>query len=147
MNLSEWREKQKGEQHELPSGLVVRLRRVQLLDLVSQGQVPAPLFAAANEILNQPETTLTVEIYEKFSAVIKLIARACIVEPPITDEPGEASLGIDELPAADLMAIYNWANQVLVAVRPFRPERSGDEGARRAGKGLRKPAKPDPGDR
>ena len=44
MDLSAWRERRLGgEEFTLPSGLVMRLRRVSLLDLAAGGQIPAPL--------------------------------------------------------------------------------------------------------
>lgn len=122
MELSEWREaRRSGEAYTLPSGLAVQLRRAQLLDLALEGKIPAPLTGLANKLLAQETMVLTVERFGEYAPVIRLIAKACLAGPD--------GLEAEELPAADLLAIYNWANEVTVAVRPFRPGREPDASA------------------
>jgi hypothetical protein len=138
MDLSEWRKaKSEGIKHTLPSGLVVRLRRVQLMDLASQGQIPAPLMGAAGELIESGKTDLTLENWPHFEEVFNLVAKSCIIDPPVVVKGDDQHLGIDELSASDKLAIYNWANQVLAAVLPFREKRNGDEGAGHAGQEIR----------
>lgn len=122
MELSEWREARRaGEAFTLPSGLVVQLRRAQLLDLAVQGRIPSPLASLANKLLAAETMALTVEAFQEYAPVIQMIVRACLTGPD--------GLEVDELPAADLLAIYNWANEVTVMVRPFRPGQKPDAGA------------------
>lgn len=121
MDLTEWRKAREGEAFTLPSGLEVRLRRVQLLDLALTGSIPAPLVGLANKLLSSDSMTVTVESWSEYAPVIRSIAQACLAAPE--------GLEVGELPASDLLAVYNWANDVTVAVRPFRGERRGNVAA------------------
>lgn len=115
MNLDEWRKSRaEGEPFTLPSGLEVKLRRVQTLDLAKHGEIPTPLFGLVNDMFAEGEQILTLEQYGKNKPVVELVVRACVVSP--------AGLDIGELTAADVMAVWNWANDILVEVRPFRQE-------------------------
>lgn len=125
MDLAEWRRARAGADFTLPSGLAVRLRRCQLLDLAEQGRIPTPLVGLANALLASDSLALTVEDYRQYAPVINAIAAACLVSPEGDGAPFE----IEELPAADRLAIYNWANDITVAVQPFRDQRSGDGAA------------------
>jgi hypothetical protein len=149
MNLSEWREARKaGEPYTLPSGLVVKLRRLQLLDLVEQGQIPAPLLSVANKLLTNESTDLTTENWEEYEPVFNLMAKACITDPPIADEPDKDHMGVKELPVVDRLAVYNWSvNSVLAAVIPFRPEQDGDDRPGPDGQKVRTAAERSAGDR
>jgi hypothetical protein len=113
------------------------LRRVQLLDLAEQGKIPAPLLAMADMLLTSESVILTVESFQENAPVITLIAGACLAGPQ--------GLEVEELPVADRLAIYNWANEVLVAVRPFRREPDRDAQPGGDGAGVRRPAIADPG--
>lgn len=121
MDLDEWRKQRLGEEFTLPSGLAVRLRRCQLLDLAEQGRIPTPLIGLANQLLASDSLALTVEDYRQYAPIINAIAAACLVAPE--------GLEIEELPAADRLAIYNWANDITVAVQPFRGEHNGNGAA------------------
>jgi hypothetical protein len=113
------------------------LRRVQLLDLAEQGKIPAPLLAMADMLLTSESVTLTVESFQENAPVITLIAGACLAGPE--------GLEIEELPVADRLAIYNWANEVIVAVRPFRRESERDAQPGGDGARLRRATVSDPG--
>lgn len=128
MDLKEWRKRREGEPFTLPSGLDVKLRRCQLLDLAEQGRIPAPLVSLANTALSAPAITLTVKDYREFAPLITAIVQACLVEPE--------GLKAEELSAADRIAVYNWANDVIVAVQPFREKRNGSALARRGGPAI-----------
>jgi hypothetical protein len=149
MKLSEWREARKeGEIFTLPSGLKVKLRRLQLLDLVEQGQITAPLLSVADELLTSEKTDLTTENWVDYEPVFNLVAKACIVDPPVADEPDAEHIGVRELPVVDRLAVYNWTvNSVLAAVIPFRPKQDGDDRPGPDGKAVRAAAKRDAGDR
>jgi len=134
MDLREWREKRKGEKRVLPSGLVVMVRRCDLLDLAERGQIPAPLVAMANKLVTTG-VLVTVDNFQEYAAGVDLLASACIIDPPVAEEPDETHVGIHELPMKDRIAVYNWANEGVALLAPFReqPEqpgiigRSGDE--------------------
>ena len=136
MNIADWRtKKEEGERFTLPSGLEVRLRRIQLLDLAQRGQIPTPLVGTANALLSS-EQLVTIESFTQFGEVINLIVTACLVDPVVAEEPGENAITIEELSSADRMAIYNWVNDILVRVRPFREEPRGTEDPAPAGADL-----------
>ena len=123
MDLRAWRERMaQGEQFCLPSGLVVRLRRVSLMDLMEQGSIPAPLAATVEQILDRKEVKLSVSEFPRFAGVINEVVKASIVDPPMSDEPGEDVLWIRELPMGDRLAVFNWSAEAGDKLRPFRAE-------------------------
>lgn len=119
MDLKAWREKRKGEQATLPSGLVVTLRRCDLLDLAEQGGIPAPLVAVANQLI-EDGASIKVEELEKFMPTINLVAKANLVDPKVADTPDSTHVGIEELPVKDRLAIFNWAAAGVARLVPFR---------------------------
>lgn len=121
MELSEWRARQaQGEEAELPSGLVVRLRRVGMMDLAVAGGVPAPLAGALETMMAGKVTLVTLPEFERYAGVVNLVVRAAVVEPEIGEEPGPNRLAVTELPMADRIAIFNWANGGATQLKPFR---------------------------
>ena len=121
MDLNTWREKrQNGEKYTLQDGLVVTLRRCDLMDLAEQGKVPTPLVDAANGLLSNTKTELNIEDFPQYAPVINLVARACIVDPATADTADEDHLCVEELPVVDRLAIYNWAVQGVQPLAKFR---------------------------
>jgi hypothetical protein len=131
MDLQAWR---KGEEFKLPSGLVVWMKRATLLDLVARGQIPVALTAQTEELLNAG--ALKVENFKEFAPILDLLARACITEPPITDAPGDGSIGIDELSSDDKLAIFGWASAEAAPLQKFRGEQTQPVGTAPAGKNV-----------
>lgn len=121
MNLSEWRKKREGEKHVLPSGLEVTLRRCDLMDLAVRGDIPAPLAAAANEMVGGVKVDLA--DFGKYEAVINVVVGACLIEPAVAEEGDETHVALGELSMQDRMAIYNWASSGAASLRPFRDEK------------------------
>jgi hypothetical protein len=136
MDLREWREKRKGEKYVLPSGLVATVQRCDLLDLAERGQIPAPLAAIANKLVTTG-VLVTVENFQEYAAGVDLLARVCIVDPPVAEEPDEEHVGIHELPMKDRIAVYNWANEGAALLTPFRAESGEPADAGRHGNPLR----------
>lgn len=124
MDLMAWRQKRAGEQFELPSGLVVTLRRVALIDLAEQAAsaVPAPLAGLVESLLQRDEVRLTLDDFNKYGAVALMVCRAAFVEPRIEDVPADDALGTDELSMFDRIAVFNWCNGGGRTLRPFRVE-------------------------
>lgn len=122
MDLQAWRERQaSGEMFELPSGLVVRLRRVGMLDLAQQGRIPAPLVSMVEGLL-QRGTSLSLSNLGEYSGVVDLVVAAAIVDPPMAEQADDTHLAVGELPMADRLAAFNWCNAPALRLRPFRPE-------------------------
>lgn len=121
MNLEEWRkQRQAGEEAELPSGLVVRIRKVSLMDLAEQGQIPQTLVPKINELMKGKGGNSVDEVKEA-SGLVNVVCRACIVEP--------AGLQVEELPYEDRLAIFTWASAVATKLKPFRREATEPVGA------------------
>lgn len=125
MDLQAWRQRQQeGEEVILPSGLVVRLVRVSMMDLALRGDIPTPLVAKVNQVLDKGIGGLTVATAPEYEAPINLIVKAAVVEPPVTDEPSATSLGVREIPIIDRMAIFRHCNRYGEDLRPFRREQA-----------------------
>ena len=118
MNLQEWRARQQqGEDAELPSGLVVQIKRVSMLDLAEKGKIPATLKPKIDELMKSGQTvTVTVDQFVEFVELINLVCEACIVGP--------TGLQVTELPSQDRMAIFEWANEMTGGLQPFRREKA-----------------------
>lgn len=121
MDLRAWREAQKvGEPFTLPSGLEVRLRRVSLLDLAEQGQIPAPLAGMVQEVMDSKEHQLQLADFGKFAGVINLVVRATVIEPAIGVTATDEQLGVTELPMSDRLEVFNWSSGGSKTLEPFR---------------------------
>lgn len=125
MDLKTWRaQRAEGELMQLPSGLVVKLRRVSLMDLALRGDVPTPLAAQVNTILDKGLQSLTVENAPKHAATINLVVKAAVLEPRVGDEADAETLAVDELPWVDRLAIFRDCNRYAEVLKPFRPEQA-----------------------
>lgn len=146
MNLSEWRkQREEGEEFTLPTGLVVRLRKCDLLDLAEQGAIPTPLMGLVSKMLGETIEIKAENAGETMDA-INLVVKACLVDPPVADEPDDGHITVDELTTKDRLAIYNWANMGASTLAPFRREDGKPAGAEGRLADIRQKAKPDPGD-
>ena len=121
MDLKQWRQQREdGEEYELPSGLVVKLRRVGLMDLAEQGSIPAPMVGQVDAVMKLDTDSLSLDTIKEFGAVVNLVVKAAMIEPRVEDEPADGVLGIAELPMSDRMQIFGWANASGGALKPFR---------------------------
>jgi hypothetical protein len=127
MNLKEWRALQR-QDVTLPSGLEVTLRRITLVDLAAQGSIPAPLIASVNQVISsQTFSVATVEDYQKYGAVVDLLVKASIVNPPLAEHgddrvADDEHLGLDELSLDDKLFIFNIPHKPSEEIAPFRPQ-------------------------
>ncbi len=127
-----------GVEHTLPvSGLTVRLKRVSILDLaIGMGEIPAMLGPQIDR-LSQNGGQLTAANLAEFEPLINAFVRACVIDPPITDEPTEETLGIKELPIEDKVDILGWAMQGGAPLAKFRGEPEEPVAAALPGDGVR----------
>lgn len=117
MNLQEWREKrQRGEDATLPSGLIIQLRKVGMLDLAERGEIPATLTPRINELMKGgvASASVSLEQVNEFAELINIVARACVVGPD--------GLDVTELPYEDRLAIFQWASKAASALQFFRQQ-------------------------
>lgn len=117
-DLRSWRLAREVER-ELPSGLTVRLRRVALLDLVSTGQLPAPLLSLIEDFATHVATTLDMAQLPQFTDVLNAVTLATVIEPPIQPIGDEEHLGLDEMSFSDKLEIFTWANEGAQRLAPF----------------------------
>ena len=141
-----WRERRgAGELVELPSGNVARLRRVHVLDLAEQGQIPDPLVGMAAELVSGSKKALTAADLTRYVDVVNLVCRAAFVEPTVGDKGTNSQLAVGELEMGDRLAVYNWSHSGG-RLRKFRPEQAESVDAAQSGGGVRAEAGGDPGD-
>lgn len=116
MNLNEWRRlREEGEEAQLPSGLVVRLKRVGVLDLAEQGKVPQTLAPQVEKFLAGQRPTLN--DFQAQAEIISLVCRAALLGPE--------GLDVRELDYQDRLAIFTWANEVNKPLESFRGKQNG----------------------
>lgn len=125
VNLAQWRA-QRLHELTLPSGLPVKVRDVDMTDLVLTGAIPNTLI----DLLGNEETQklsedevgkkMLSENKNEFATLLSVIVKAALVEPAIGDVPDETHITLDELTFADKMEIFNFVNRDANAVRPFR---------------------------
>ncbi len=135
MNLSEWRAlKAEGEEAQLPSGLVVRVKRVGLVDLAEQGKIPQTLQPQIDEIGQIAQDAKKgkspgLDQVGRFTDVLEIVCRACLVGPE--------GLDVGELDFTDKMAIFTWANEAAVGLKTFRVQQAEPLGVGRNGTAVR----------
>jgi len=137
MNLKAWREQRAmGEAFTLPSGLDVKLKRVTLLDLVTQGKIPTTLSAQANEVHTSGKLPLT--RFAEFEPLINIVVAACIVEPtPELERMHSDNVFIPDLPIDDRLAVFTWAGSEAAPLRKFCGESREPVDAAQSGEGIR----------
>lgn len=121
MQLEEWRRLQaEGEAATLPSGLEVQVKRVGVMDLAEKGEIPQVLQPQIEKLMATTGQVRQVSLgeFKEFAGVINLVCGACLVAP--------AELMVTELPMADRLAIFTWANEPGEKLKPFRREQKGD---------------------
>lgn len=108
----------------LPSGTVVFVKDVTMTDLMLTGKLPDMLLDIAQEAASEGQASLDLKKISKngseFKTLLDLLARLCVVEPPIADQGDDDHLGIDELNGDDKMAIFNWVNREVEQIKSFR---------------------------
>jgi hypothetical protein len=122
INLAAWRAARQSEQS-LPSGLSVKLRRVNLIDLAANGKIPTPLIGQAKQMMSDAQSAANLEIsledFAKYAAVIDLVAAAALLSPPVAAEADDTHIAIHELPIEDRLHIFNWAQQEAAPLATF----------------------------
>jgi len=148
----EWRRRrEEGTLVQLPSGNVARLRPVSLLSLMKRGRIPDPLSGMIDQMIAQGERpSVSLETYQDFADLIGLVCQVAFVEPRIVDEPtADDEIGLDDVGFEDQTYVFNWAQQEIRFLMPFRPgqESGGDLEAAPGGDDLSDQAQRDSGAR
>jgi hypothetical protein len=126
VKLAAWRAG-RTEEVVVPSGLTVTVRRrITLEDVIMSGDVPKPLLGLIQDARDQGgfDTSDTEKVL-KFMPMIDQMVRMAIIDPPLADVADDEHMSIDELPAADRLALFVWLVQPAAKLAPFRPEPGG----------------------
>jgi hypothetical protein len=116
--IAEWRAKQINE-HELPSGLVVQMRDVDILAMAFDGKIHNTMLGMVDEVTAK-NGVIQSEDLTKFGELVNLCVFACVVEPPIAEEADDLHIGIRELTGADRIEIFTIANREVGNLKTFR---------------------------
>lgn len=131
-NLQAWRNK-RIETRVLPSGLEVKVRRVVLMDLAANGEIPETLDALVQKAT---EGGFGIAEVQEFMPLVNVVVTACLIEPSLGEVADDEHVTLNEIPAADRIDIFMWANGAANALRPFRGEQAGDVESAPAGDGV-----------
>lgn len=143
-SISAFKTRHKGIPLPLPSGLVVRAKRVELKTLITKGSVPNPLMEVVSEALRKgqaadiekmvgvDEDEIDLDtVNDMFDLVSRIIIES-VTEPKVWPEPAEGEerdedlLYVDEFDADDQMFIYQWACGGTSDLEQFREEARAD---------------------
>jgi hypothetical protein len=146
--LSEWRAG-KFATFQLPSGLVVKLRKPTMTDLLLTGQLPPGIAHLADEASKGGGDSVDVAVImqnaEEMRVMLDVMAKLAIVDPEIADVPDDDHITLSEISGDDKMAIFNFVNGGSQEVRPFRVGEDEPASAPRRRRSVRETAKRDPG--
>lgn len=103
---------------------VARLKRPSMLAMIKGGKIPNSLLLAANELFSK--SSWDVDDEESLSnlfQIMDILCGACFVEPKYEDIK---AAGV-ELTDDQLMFVFNYTQQGVEALRPFRKEQENTE--------------------
>jgi hypothetical protein len=112
----------------LPSGAVVRIRRLNLLEQASIGHIPLHLVSSSMLItqkFSNPSKWVDIEPEEldNLMQVLKKTTVLAVVEPKVSEEETEDEMNVNDIPMEDLISIFSSVmNPVGANLEPFRPE-------------------------
>ena len=129
-SIQEWRARHGPQEVELPSGCVALLRRVHILELARDGEIPATLATSFQEISSQGFDAARLlsgegDLDQYLSLIDKVVIRA-FVEPRLGMEATDEQLALDEVDVIDRLFVFRWCNEGAGQLRPFRPEPAAD---------------------
>lgn len=109
------------QEYQIESGVVVKLKRVGLMDLVLAGAIPDSLSAVAAQVASTiTARQMSVEELKRYGKLVDAVVTAAMVEPAIGQD-----VAIEAIPFSWKVKIFNWANTSAGVLRPFRSEQAG----------------------
>lgn len=123
-NLAEWWANQFLEL-DLPSGLRVTVRDVDMEDLIAMGELPNTLISLLPELQGLEDEAAGLKLMgenpKAFAQLLDGIVKCCLVDPKIGEvSDGETTIAIKDMRGKDKMFLFNWANREAEKMRPFR---------------------------
>src|SRR5690242_4814007 len=146
-DLAAWRASRRHEM-DLPSGLHVVVRDIDMTDLVLTGKLPSSILAEAKKTADMADSVdlekMALELMEKdgpgFKQMIDAIAAAALLEPAIGSVPDDLHITIDELTTDDKLVIMGYVNREVEQLRSFRGEQNQSVAAVQHGDRVREEA-------
>jgi len=116
--------REQGEPLELPSGLVVKVRRPEIPKLIADELIPADLVQEFIKVQSDTSNLNATQLV-KLMQFQKAMAKHALLEPKIVDEPNYDSgeISIDDLDQDDLDVVWSYVNGGSKAVAQFREQR------------------------
>lgn len=103
---------------------VARLKRPSMLAMIKGGKIPNSLLLAANELFSKSSWDVDdEEALSNLFQIMDILCGACFVEPKYEDIK---AAGV-ELTDDQLMFVFNYTQQGVEALRPFRKEQENTE--------------------
>ena len=123
-NLADWWASQFTEL-DLPSGLHVVVRDVDLEDLIASGSIPNTLMTIFPELQGMSEEEAAKKMLEEhpqsFAEFLNSIVMACLVEPVVGDATdGISTIALKDIRGKEKMFLFNWVNREAKQVQRFR---------------------------
>lgn len=121
-----------GEVVELPSGNFARLQRLNLLELIREGQIPDPLAGKLESIISKKQSlektakdvSKNINI-EEMEQVLSLVAKNAFLEPKIVDDPqNDNEISIKNVSVDDQSYVFHYANGGLADIERFRNQQA-----------------------
>jgi len=123
------RKNREGELVELPSGIVLRVARPQLVSLLTGNAVPGKLSAIALKLINGGKAQLNnVDEMNGMMALVDKVVVSAVVEPKVVEkDPAENEVGIADLSDDDKLAIFSYVQSGEAGLEKFRRQLSGGQ--------------------
>jgi len=144
----EWRrEREEGLLERLPSGKVARLRKLSLLSLMERGKIPDPLSGLISEMIGGgKKLAVNLDVFQDFAEILKLVCMAAFVEPRIVEDPqADDEIGIEDVGFNDRLHVFNWCQEEIRFLTPFRPQSEGNVEVVESGDDVPPETQPDSG--
>jgi len=126
-NLAEWFAERVPEQEiDLPSGLHVVAKDIDLEDLILIGGIPNTLVNQLAKVEGMSNTEAVEKIMAddpaSMGTLLDAYVRAALIEPRVGDETDiqNGVLGIKDIPGKDKFFIFEWMNREASSVKSFR---------------------------
>lgn len=127
MNLAEWRASRLHEM-DLPSGLHVTVRDVDMTDLLLTGLLPGSVMEEAQKAasitdkvdLENMALKLMQENGPEFKKMLDAITTAALIDPIIGDKADDTHITLGELTIDDKTAIMDYVNREVEQIKSFR---------------------------
>ena len=154
-SAADFKKRRAGVHLDLPSGLTVIARRVDLQSFILGGNVPNPLMAVVSEALEKGQKAdldsiigvgkdgaLDLKTVTEMYDMVNRVVVACVSSPAVHPVPEEgeirddALLFVDEFDDEDKMFLFQWASGGVTDIATFREQARADLDALAEGQGA-----------